>query len=42
MGLIGKAVCVSRAGMEDETIYRDITRIKQEGLNYFSMVIVRK
>ncbi|MBI5665551.1 MAG: precorrin-2 C(20)-methyltransferase [Nitrospirae bacterium] len=42
MGLIGRAVCVSRAGMEDEIIYRDITKIKQEGLNYFSMVIVRK
>ena len=42
MNLIGNAVCVSRAGMEDETIYRDITKIKQEGLNYFSMVIVRK
>jgi len=42
MDLIGSAVCVSRAGMEDEKIYRDITKIKQEGLNYFSMVIVRK
>lgn len=42
MDLIGNAVCVSRAGMEDEIIFRDITKIKQEGLNYFSMVIVRK
>ncbi|RJR20712.1 MAG: precorrin-2 C(20)-methyltransferase [Nitrospiraceae bacterium] len=42
MELISRAVCVSRAGMEDEKIYRDITKIKQEGLNYFSMVIVRK
>jgi precorrin-2/cobalt-factor-2 C20-methyltransferase len=42
MDLIGSAVCVSRAGMEDEIIYRDITKIKQEGLNYFSVVIVRK
>ncbi len=42
MDLLGSAVCVSRAGMEDEKIYRDITKIKQEGLNYFSMVIVRK
>ncbi len=42
MNLIGNAVCVSRAGMEDEKIYRDITKINKEGLNYFSMVIVRK
>jgi len=42
MDLVRHAVCISRAGMEDEKIYRDITRIKQEGLNYFSMVIVRK
>jgi precorrin-2/cobalt-factor-2 C20-methyltransferase len=42
MDLLGNAVCVSRAGMQDETIYRDITKIAQEGLNYFSMVIVRK
>lgn len=42
MGLISNAVCVSRAGMGDETIYRDITKIKQEALNYFSVVIVRK
>jgi precorrin-2/cobalt-factor-2 C20-methyltransferase len=42
MDLLGNAVCVSRAGMDDETVYRDITKIKQEGLNYFSMVIVRK
>jgi len=42
MDLVRNAVCISRAGMEDEKIYRDITRIKQEGLNYFSMVIVRK
>ncbi len=42
MNLIGNAVCVSRAGMEDEKIYRDITKINKDGLNYFSMVIVRK
>ncbi|MDH4027253.1 MAG: precorrin-2 C(20)-methyltransferase [Nitrospirota bacterium] len=42
MGLADKAVCVSRAGMEDERIYRDIREIDREGLNYFSMVIVRK
>ncbi len=42
MGLIENAVCVSRAGMDDEQIFRDIRDIDQGKLNYFSMVIVRK
>lgn len=42
MNLIGNAVCISRAGMEDEKVIKDIKTIQQEGLNYFSMVIVRK
>jgi len=42
MDLVGNAVCVSRAGMEDEKIFKDIREIKQEALNYFSMLIIRK
>jgi precorrin-2/cobalt-factor-2 C20-methyltransferase len=42
MGLTEKAICVSRAGMENEQIFRDIKKIKQGKLNYFSMIIVRK
>jgi precorrin-2/cobalt-factor-2 C20-methyltransferase len=42
MGLIEKAVCVSRAGMDDEEIVSDIRDISQDALNYFSMIIVRK
>ncbi len=42
MGLADKAVCVSRVGMEDEEVIDDIRSIKQEELNYFSMIIVRK
>jgi precorrin-2/cobalt-factor-2 C20-methyltransferase len=40
--LTANAVYVSRVGMEDEKIARDITTLKEEDLNYFSMVIVRK
>jgi len=40
--LIGNAVYISRAGMEDEKITREITTLKEQDLNYFSMVIVRK
>ncbi len=42
MGLVEKAVCVSRVGMSDEKVMKDIREIKQEELNYFSMIIVRK
>jgi precorrin-2/cobalt-factor-2 C20-methyltransferase len=42
MGLVTKAVCVSRAGMQDEKIFTDIREMKEEEMNYFSMVIVRK
>ncbi len=42
MALLENAVCVSRAGMDDEQIFSDIRDIDQEKLNYFSMVIVRK
>ncbi len=42
MNLVSNAVCVSRAGMEDERIFRDIRTLKEEDMNYFSMVIVRK
>jgi precorrin-2/cobalt-factor-2 C20-methyltransferase len=42
MGLTSKAVFISRAGMEDEKIFRDVKAIKEKDINYFSMVIVRK
>ncbi len=42
MGLLNRAVCVSRTGMDDEHIIRNLKDMKQEDLNYFSMVIVKK
>ena len=42
LNLTGNAVYISRAGMEDEKIARDITTLGEQDLNYFSMVIVRK
>jgi precorrin-2/cobalt-factor-2 C20-methyltransferase len=41
-GLTAKAVYISRAGMEDEKIVKDITSLKEEDMDYFSLVIVRK
>jgi len=42
MGLVENARCISKVGMKDEKIFEDIREIKQEELNYFSMVIVKK
>ncbi|MGA2192975.1 MAG: precorrin-2 C(20)-methyltransferase [Nitrospirota bacterium] len=42
MGLLGKAVYVSRCGTDREKIIRDLQAIKADELDYFSIVIVRK
>jgi len=42
MDLVDKAVCISRVGMSDEQVIDNIRDIKQEELNYFSMIIVRR
>jgi len=42
MNLSADATYVARAGMEDERICKDIRTVKEEDLNYFSLVIVRK
>jgi precorrin-2/cobalt-factor-2 C20-methyltransferase len=42
MQLTGKAVYVSRAGMTDERIVRDVAALKEADLDYFSVLIVRK
>ncbi|MBA4374530.1 MAG: precorrin-2 C(20)-methyltransferase [Thermodesulfovibrio sp.] len=40
--LLDKAVYVARAGMEDEQVVRDLREVREEDLNYFSIVIIRK
>lgn len=42
LNLLNKAVYVSRAGMEDERIFKNIWDVKMEDLNYFSVVIIKK
>ncbi len=42
MGLAGRATYISRAGMVNERIERDIRNVREEDLDYFSLVIVRK
>jgi precorrin-2/cobalt-factor-2 C20-methyltransferase len=41
-GLTENAVCVMRCGGRDEVIERDIRRLKDQKLNYFSLIIVRR
>jgi precorrin-2/cobalt-factor-2 C20-methyltransferase len=40
--LLDKAVYVARVGMEDEKIERDLRKVREEDLNYFSIVLIRK
>lgn len=42
MNLLKNAVYISKAGMEDERVFKNIMDVKPEDLNYFSMVIIKK
>lgn len=42
MNRIAQATYVVRAGMDDERVYKDISQVREEDLNYFSLMIVRK
>ena len=42
MGILNRALYISRAGMRDEKIFENIMDVKAEDLDYFSMMIVRK
>ncbi|MEW6609561.1 MAG: precorrin-2 C(20)-methyltransferase [bacterium] len=42
MGTLDKAIYVSRAGMTDEKIIRDLKQVKETDLDYFSLIIVKK
>lgn len=40
--LVDNATYISRAGMDNEYIFRNIRDVKNENLDYFSLVIIRK
>jgi precorrin-2/cobalt-factor-2 C20-methyltransferase len=42
MDLLEKATYISRASREDERIIRDLRQVREEDLNYFSLVIVKR
>jgi len=42
MNLLNNAIYISKAGMEDEKVFKNIRDAKKEDLNYFSMIIVKK
>jgi len=41
-GLYGKAVLVSRCGLDNELILRDLDLLKRERVSYFSTIIIKK
>ena len=42
LGLLDKAVYVSRAGMADEMVCADLNSLNSDALDYFSLIIVKK
>ena len=42
LGLAANAVYIIRAGMHNEKIFTDIRNIREEDLNYFSLMIIRR
>jgi len=42
MHLTERTIFVSRAGMQDERIVRDVRTLQEEDMDYFSLMIVRK
>lgn len=42
MGLTDQAVCISRAGLDGETVVQDLRELKGRSLPYLSMIIIKK
>lgn len=40
--LLNKAIYISRVGMEDEKIFKDILQVTEDDLNYLSLVVIKK
>jgi len=42
LGLLDKATCISRCGLEGETVVQDLRRLKGKPMPYLSMIIIKK
>ena len=42
LGLTDRAVCISRVGLQDETVVQDVRTLKGRPLPYLSMIIIKK
>jgi precorrin-2/cobalt-factor-2 C20-methyltransferase len=42
LNLLDRAVCISRCGLEGETVVSDLRRLKGQKLPYLSMIIIKK
>ena len=42
LGLLDRATCISRCGLDGEIVVRDVSTLKGQSLPYLSMLIVKK
>jgi precorrin-2/cobalt-factor-2 C20-methyltransferase len=42
LGLLDKATCISRCGLEGETVVQDLRQLKGKAMPYLSMIIIKK
>jgi precorrin-2/cobalt-factor-2 C20-methyltransferase len=41
-GLLDNSIYISKAGMREEAVIRNLKDVKKDDLNYFSLIIIRK
>lgn len=42
LDLLDRAVCISRCGLEGETVVENLRDLKEQSMNYLSMIIIKK
>jgi precorrin-2/cobalt-factor-2 C20-methyltransferase len=42
LDLLDRAVCISRCGLDGETVVENLRDLKEQSLNYLSMIIIKK
>ena len=42
LGLMDRATCISRCGLDGETVVQDLRTLKGQPLPYLSMIIIKK
>jgi precorrin-2/cobalt-factor-2 C20-methyltransferase len=42
LDLLDRAVCISRCGLDGETVVENLRDLKEQSMNYLSMIIIKK